>query len=176
MEGRRDGEKRFWQCVGESWRGSRVFGRSGGCPVGVTVITGERGCGKTTLLREYVDAASRAGRTVGGIASPVVYENGQRLGYDLLDLRRGVRRALARVVRGPEAVSTIGPFRFEETALVEGNAAIVAAVDDGLGVVAIDEVGPLEGGGGGGGGCPDTRPSRGTGRAGAYRCGSDLAL
>ncbi|MBN1511241.1 MAG: DUF2478 domain-containing protein [Phycisphaerae bacterium] len=110
----------------------------------LTVINGERGCGKTTLLREYVDAAARAGRTVGGIASPVVYENGRRLGYDLLDLRRGVCRALARIVSGPEAVPTIGPFRFEEAALAEGNAAIVAAVRDGLDVVAIDEVGPLE--------------------------------
>lgn len=110
----------------------------------LTVITGERGCGKTTLLREYVDAASHAGRTVGGIASLVVYENGRRLGYDLLDLRRGGRRPLARVVAGPEAGLTVGPFRFEEDALVEGNAAIVAAVEDGLDVVAIDEVGPLE--------------------------------
>lgn len=112
--------------------------------MGVTVITGERGCGKTTLLRKYVDAAALAGRTVGGIASPVVYENGRRLGYDLLDLRRGVRRPLARVVTGPGVVPTVGPFRFEEAALAEGNAAIVAAVEDGLDVVAIDEVGPLE--------------------------------
>ncbi len=110
----------------------------------VTVITGVRGCGKTTLLREYVDAASRSGRTVGGIASPVVCQDGQRQGYDLLDLRRGVRRSLARIVREPAAAPTIGPFRFEQAALDEGHAAIIAALQDGLDVVAIDEVGPLE--------------------------------
>ncbi len=110
----------------------------------LTVISGARGSGKTTRLRGYVDALARAGRTVGGVASPAIWEDGRRMGYDLLDLRRGDCRPLARVVNAPGVVPTMGNFLFDEPALAHGHQAIVAAVNDGLDAVAIDEVGPLE--------------------------------
>ena len=110
----------------------------------LTIVFGTRGQGKTTLVRQYAADAVVTGRSVGGVVSPVVFEDGQRVGYDLIDLRTGSRRPLARVVAGPEETPTIGVFRFDEAALSAGNAAIVSAVEDGLDVVAIDEVGPLE--------------------------------
>lgn len=110
----------------------------------LTVISGARGSGKTTRLRGYVAALARAGRTIGGVASPAIGEDGRRIGYDLLDLRRGDCRPLARVVNAPGIVPTIGNFLFDESALAHGHNAIVAAINDGLDAVAIDEVGPLE--------------------------------
>ena len=78
-----------------------------------------------------------------------VFKGDQRIGYDLLDLRQGVRRPLARVVAPANEPPTVGMYRFDEEAVAAGNAAILAAVRDGLDVVAIDEVGPLEFRGGG---------------------------
>jgi nucleoside-triphosphatase THEP1 len=73
-----------------------------------------------------------------------VFEGGQRIGYDLIDLRTGTRRTLARVVDEPGAATTVGVYQFDSRAVEEGNAAIIAAVREGLDLVAIDEVGPLE--------------------------------
>jgi nucleoside-triphosphatase THEP1 len=73
-----------------------------------------------------------------------VFENEQRIGYDLIDLRHGSRRLLARVATSDDVTPTVGVFRFDDSAVAEGNAAICSAVRDDLEVIAIDEVGPLE--------------------------------
>lgn len=114
----------------------------------LTIITGARGAGKTALLRARVAACAAVGRTVGGIASLAVFVGGVRTGYDLVNLRTGEQRLLARVV-APGEKPTIGPYRFDESAIEAGNAAITAAVAARLDVLAIDEVGPLELGGAG---------------------------
>jgi nucleoside-triphosphatase THEP1 len=113
----------------------------------LTIVCAERGRGKTTKLREYATTMAAAGRSVGGVACPAVFEVDRRIGYDLVDLRRGSRRQLARVVTSPDVTPTVGDFHFDDSAIAEGNAAIIAAVRDGLDVIAIDEVGPLELGG-----------------------------
>ena len=117
----------------------------------ITLISGARGQGKTTFLRAHLAAAARDGCSVGGIASPAVEENGERVGYDLVDLRSGARRLLARMAPDAPREQTFGKgrFRFDPQALVEGNEAIISAVADGMQMIAIDEVGPLEFSGGG---------------------------
>ena len=109
-----------------------------------TIISAERGEGKTSFLREYAARAADRGRSAGGVVAPAVFEHGRRIGYDLVDLRRGNRRPLARVVTEPDAEPTVGAYGFEDAAVAAGNAAIIAAVREGLDIVAIDEVGPLE--------------------------------
>ncbi|HNQ23566.1 MAG TPA: nucleoside-triphosphatase [Phycisphaerae bacterium] len=111
----------------------------------MTIITGDRGTGKTTFLCAYLDAFKRRGITVGGTASPAVLQNDERVGYDCLDLRRGTRVPLARVGPTPLAATvTVGRYWFDADALAAGTAAILAAVRDGVPAVAIDEIGPLE--------------------------------
>ena len=66
--------------------------------MGVTIITARRGEGKTTFVRRYAAHQTQRGQSVGGIASPAVFENGERVGYDVVDLCSGNRRPLARVV------------------------------------------------------------------------------
>jgi nucleoside-triphosphatase THEP1 len=151
--------------------------------MGVTVLCAASGQGKTAFLCNQAARLVLQGRSVGGVAAPAVFEHGRRIGYDLLDLRSGTRRPLARTVgasdssRGAdsaaaisgvegvpasvgageiaarvgahEAVPTAGVYRFDETALAAGNAAIITAARDGLDIIAIDEVGPLELRGGG---------------------------
>ncbi|MBU0719011.1 MAG: nucleoside-triphosphatase [Planctomycetes bacterium] len=115
----------------------------------LTIVTGEKGAGKTTYVRHL--AADRVGRghTVGGVISVAVFEHGHRVGYDLLDARTGDCRPLARVVDLSRERATIGQFKFFPEAVTAGNAAIMAATRDGMGLVVIDEVGPLEFRGGG---------------------------
>jgi len=83
------------------------------------------------------------------VATPAVFENGLRIGYDFIDLRQGTRQPLARIVDSPDETPTIGPYRFVEAAVIAGNRAIIAGVRGGLDIVTIDEVGPLEFRGGG---------------------------
>ena len=110
----------------------------------VSIISARRGEGKTTFLRAYAARAATEGRSVGGIASPAVFEGDRRIGYDLLDLGRNHSCSLARVVTAENGVPTVGRYRFDDTAVATGSAAILAAVHDGLDVIAVDEVGPLE--------------------------------
>ncbi len=116
---------------------------------GVNLLTAGRGEGKTTFLREYAAGAAACDLSVGGVAAPAVFEDGERVGYDLIDLRAGSRRPLARIGGSHAAHLTVGSYGFDEAAVAEGNAAIISAVRDRLDVVAIDEVGPLEFRGGG---------------------------
>jgi nucleoside-triphosphatase len=108
------------------------------------IVTADRGAGKTTFLLGYMSRVAHSGKSVGGIASPAVIEDGRRVGYDLLDLRSGNRRLLARLGKLGKSCVTIGPYWFDDAALDEGNDAIISAVHDGLDVIAIDEIGPLE--------------------------------
>ncbi len=115
----------------------------------VSVISAGRGEGKTTFLLKYAAREAERGRSIGGIASPAIFEGDQRMGYDLIDLRHNHRLPLARVTIADGSASTVGMYRFDDAAIARGNAAIVAAVTDGRDVIAIDEVGPLEFRGGG---------------------------
>ena len=110
----------------------------------VTILCGARGTGKTTFLRAQAADAAKRGRSVGGIAAPAVFEGGQRVGYDLIDLACGERRPLARLPVSDSASTTVGTYEFDGVTVEAGNAAVIAAVRDGRDVIGIDEVGPLE--------------------------------
>jgi len=110
----------------------------------LTIIEAGRGAGKTTFARAYAAWFAAGGQSVGGIVSDAVYHADARVGYDLVDLRTNVRRPLARLAAAAGTTPTIGRFVFDDQAVAEGNAAIIAAVQDGVRLIAVDEVGPLE--------------------------------
>ncbi|UCE59818.1 MAG: DUF2478 domain-containing protein [Phycisphaerales bacterium] len=110
----------------------------------VIIATAAKGEGKTSFLCSYIAQARESGRSVGGIASPAVWNSDKRVGYDLLDFRTGRRCELARIVRDGSCAAAAGMYFFVEQAVAAGNAAIVAAVNHGVDVIAIDEIGPLE--------------------------------
>lgn len=111
--------------------------------MGLVIVCGDKGEGKTSYVCRYAAHATDYGRSVGGIASPAVFSGDKRIGYDLVDLHGGTRWSLARAVSEAEA-PTVGIYRFDEAAVAAGNSAITSAVRDGLDVIAVDEVGPLE--------------------------------
>lgn len=110
----------------------------------LTILCAARGEGKTTFLQQQVEALASCGRSIGGIAAPAVFGADERLGYDLVDLRNGQRRPLARRVVAPDARPTVGGYAFDAQAINEGQAAIMAAIRQHTQVIAIDEIGPLE--------------------------------
>jgi nucleoside-triphosphatase len=62
----------------------------------VVALVGLRRAGKTTALQGLAERLRSAGLRVGGIVQPAIHEGGERVGYDVLDLASGERRALAR--------------------------------------------------------------------------------
>ena len=110
----------------------------------VKILSAGKHQGKTTFLRAYLAQKAHQGRAIGGIVSPAVFENDQCVGYDLIDVRSGTRRPLARLFAFDQSCLAVGKYWLEVNAIKAGNAAIVSAVRERLDITAIDEVGPLE--------------------------------
>ena len=91
------------------------------------ILSAAKGAGKTTYLTQQLHALAVASRSVGGVAAPAVFDADRRIGYDLLDLRTGTRRPLARIADPSGPLPDAGPYSFDRTALADGNAAIERA-------------------------------------------------
>ena len=108
----------------------------------VLLITGPPGVGKTTVLMKTIDILKGKGFKVGGMLSREVRESGVRVGFEILDLSSERRGWLAHVDQqtGPR----MGKYH---VSLVDLEAVGAKAISDALensGIVAIDEVGPME--------------------------------
>jgi nucleoside-triphosphatase THEP1 len=112
----------------------------------ITLITGARGSGKTSLCQQRADAARAAGLDVAGILSPALFEGGAKVGIAALDLRTGERRLLARRRQPGDSDTPGGPqtegWRFDPTALAWADAVLSTATPCDL--LVVDELGPLE--------------------------------
>jgi hypothetical protein len=110
------------------------------------LVTGERGAGKTLFCRALVEAARALPEPpeVAGVLSPRVYEAGEQVGIDAMDLRTGEHRRLASRRAAGEAARSPATklWRFDPEALAWGNEVLVGAVPCGL--LVVDELGPLE--------------------------------
>jgi nucleoside-triphosphatase THEP1 len=127
------------------------------------LISGDSGCGKTSVLTRLAAAAVAAGFSVGGVLAPAVHRaDGTRAGYDVAALgASGVAavRELCRASEGAGAggaapaaaggVQRAGRFVFSPDGIDAGLAALRDASERRARVVFFDEVGPLELGGGG---------------------------
>jgi len=112
--------------------------------MGVYVLSANRGEGKTTFLFRLADHVAGQKRKVGGIATPAVFENDRRIGYDVVDLHQGRRQLLARLTTRLDSGPIVGAYRFDGAAVRAGNAAVIDAVRDRFDFIGIDEIGPLE--------------------------------
>lgn len=113
-------------------------------PPSVFLVTGRPGDGKTTFAARLVQELSSAGLRPGGILAPGWWSDGQRGGFDLVDLSTGrkVKLAEARPDAGLEKPAS--RFRFRREGWRFGHKALsekrLAHADFCL----VDEVGPLE--------------------------------
>lgn len=123
------------------------------------LLAGERQGGKTTLCQQLVLSARKRGIGVGGIVASRVCEANRTVGYDVIDLGTGRTLRLADTI-GP-GIERIGPFHFKADGLQLGKDALARAANQQLGLVIVDEVGPLELAGGGWSGQLDALAKRG---------------
>jgi nucleoside-triphosphatase THEP1 len=114
----------------------------------IALVTGEIGCGKTTVCERAIDLLRARGLAPSGVLSlPRLDENGVKTGIDALDVVTGEQRRLANLV--PGGGETIGDYTFDRASLdwVIGRllAAIAGLTRAGeCDVVVVDEIGPLE--------------------------------
>jgi len=95
----------------------------------IVVLSGESGCGKTTLCAQVAALARARGLAVAGVLTPPRLAAGRKVGLDVADLRTGQRRPLAEAV-----AATDGP--------AWGTKILRRATPCDL--LVVDELGPLE--------------------------------
>ncbi len=109
----------------------------------VTIVTGERGIGKTSFLLREITALRKIG-SVGGILTPGNFGNQhEKTGFNALDVSTGSQWLLGSIdtnLKGP----VFGPFSFSSEGFARAVASCTAALlrqDD---FIFLDEIGPLE--------------------------------
>lgn len=135
--------------VAAAFRGHHALGRPLWGRVNVPpiiAVVGRSGTGKTPLLLRSAERFRASGWPLFGFVQPAVTEQGQKMGFRVLDVRTGVDAPLAHRV-GPECGQYGTPFAFAR----EGFALARAALESGPhnAILVVDELGPVELRGGG---------------------------
>ncbi len=107
----------------------------------IFILTGPLHSGKTIQLKESVQKFKDQEIRVDGFLSPAVFEDQERIGYDLFDLNKEESIPLLRK-RGDTSWQKIGPYFFVPSGLEEAQKVLSRARESEICVV--DEVGPLE--------------------------------
>ena len=113
---------------------------------GVLLLYGQVGGGKSGILQASIEELVRSGLRPAGILSPSVVRDGERIGYDLVDIGNGERIELSRV-SGEERQRgrlQVGRFIFREEGLQFGHRALSLERCARADLVLVDEVGPWE--------------------------------
>ena len=110
------------------------------------LVVGEPRSGKTSWCRRYIDCRRKSGSSVGGILSPAIEKQGQRVGSNALDLLTDqeipfYRLSCCGCFKGGEKV---GDYTISRDGILFACGAIKRAVESKCDLVVIDEVGPLE--------------------------------
>jgi len=110
----------------------------------IVLLTAPRGAGKTTACERFLEQARAAGMRVGGIVAPARFEQSSgKVGVDVVEAATGERRLLA-TVELEAGLRTIGPYRFAPAGMQWALERVLLALEVGVDVVLIDEIGPLE--------------------------------
>jgi nucleoside-triphosphatase len=105
-------------------------------------LTGEPGCGKSTVLMKVVDSLKHKGLKVGGFVTPETRKNGKRIGFKVVDIDSNEEGILSSI--NQKTGHSVGKYRvdisdFERVALK----ALDFAMKE-CDVICIDEIGKME--------------------------------
>lgn len=106
----------------------------------ISVITGERGSGKSRYCHELLENSRREELSAAGFIAPAVYENGVKTAFDTLDVRSGEVRHCG--TRTAADQGTVGCWQMDPAVLEWGNELLRGSCPCDL--LFIDELGPLE--------------------------------
>jgi nucleoside-triphosphatase THEP1 len=109
----------------------------------VYLVSGILAAGKTSFARIVAEFVQKQKFEVGGFLSERLVENGETIGYDLLDLITNERINFLRLC-DDTVKNQIGRFSIHEEGLEKGVQSIENAINNRTRLVVIDEVGKLE--------------------------------
>ena len=109
----------------------------------VVIITGEIGSGKTSLISALALRCKESGIKTGGIIAPAVYENGEKRGYNLIDVSTNRKTPLSQTnqIKG---MASVGKYFFIQEAILFGREALSVQRNKDMQIVFIDEIGAWE--------------------------------
>ncbi len=110
--------------------------------MGLIIVTGDRGAGKTTFCTRLIELARSAGKSIGGVVSPAVVVEGEKIGIDVIDLHTNERRRLADRFNAQNRGPNTQRWSFHADSVAWGNAVLRAATP--CDVLIVDELGTLE--------------------------------
>jgi nucleoside-triphosphatase THEP1 len=115
---------------------------SKGQPSQLIILSGPQGAGKSTWCLQLAEEAASLDFVVAGLISPPIFDNGTKIGIDLVDLASGKCRRLA--VRSNEAKDGFrtGQWVLDPGALAWGNQILQATLS--CHILILDELGPVE--------------------------------
>ncbi|MBQ6509147.1 MAG: hypothetical protein IJI07_06715 [Flexilinea sp.] len=106
----------------------------------ITVITGERGAGKSRYCLELLEKHKKEGLSAGGFISPAVYTDGVKTAFYTMDVRT-LEQRLCGTRTAPDR-GTIGCWQMDLSILEWGNELLRNSTP--CDVLFVDELGPLE--------------------------------
>ena len=106
----------------------------------ILFVTGPLHSGKTTFIKHLIAQITDQGLTIGGYRTPAVFKNGNRVGYNLEDLKTGRLYPFLRT-EGEPGWQKVGAYFFIPSGLEKAGSIINGCASD---VCIIDEIGPLE--------------------------------
>lgn len=109
----------------------------------IILLTGSLHSGKTSCAQEIVKEMENHNIKTAGFLSPCVFENGVRVGFDLLLLSENERLPFSRL--GQDNTNpAIGQYVVNKDTYLKGLSALERAMSSGADLIFIDEIGPWE--------------------------------
>jgi nucleoside-triphosphatase THEP1 len=109
----------------------------------IFMVKGKIGSGKTTVIKELIENLKQKNIRVGGIYTEKVFENEERIGYDVVDVKTNTTETFLRI-NHCESCEKIGIFSIFPEGVKMGKESLHPENTDGDQLVVIDEVGFLE--------------------------------
>jgi nucleoside-triphosphatase THEP1 len=109
----------------------------------VFIITGNVGRGKTTFARQLAGKLISRGISIAGFYSEGIQEDGQRVGFDLIDITTGQRMVISRKIPSDGWIR-YGHYHFNPAVFRKEGEMLFSRAQEGADLLVIDEIGPLE--------------------------------